>query len=138
MSVLKRTGKRIATDAAGYLLLVGAALTGWLPGPGGIPLALAGLALLSVHNKWAQELRDYFLTHGGRMVEVLFPKNPWVQWGYDAVAVLLLILSATLAYRHAAAWQLGLSISAFFMATFIALTNRDRLARLKQRLKSPK
>ncbi len=34
-----------------------AAATGWLPGPGGIPLALVGLAVLSTEFEWARRLR---------------------------------------------------------------------------------
>lgn len=138
MGYLKRNIKRIATDAAGYTLLVAAALTGWLPGPGGIPLAIAGLGLLSINNKWARDLREYVLAHGGRFVEILFPKNKWAQWGYDLLVCLLFGLSALLAYRHAAVWQIGLSVSAFFLATFIALTNRERLQILKRKMRRNK
>lgn len=138
MDYIKRHTKRIATDAAGYGLLLAAALTGWLPGPGGIPLTIAGLGLLSINNKWARDLREYVLAHGGRLVEIIFPKNRWVQWGYDLLVALLFILSAILAYRHAAVWQTGMSISAFFLATFIALTNRERLLTIKKRIRRSK
>ncbi|TXR57644.1 TIGR02611 family protein [Quadrisphaera setariae] len=38
-----------------FLILLGAA-TGWLPGPGGIPLVLAGLAVLASEFAWAHRL----------------------------------------------------------------------------------
>ena len=53
-----RVLKRYALDAAGYLLILLALAIGWLPGPGGIPLVLIGLYLLSLNNPWAQRLRD--------------------------------------------------------------------------------
>lgn len=127
--------RRIVVDTAGYSLLLAAALTGWLPGPGGIPLALLGLSLLSIHNKWAQDLREYVLKHGGKVTQILFPKHPIAQWGYDLAALGLFCLSAWLAMRHAAAWQVAVASSAFFGATFISLLNRDRLERFRNRRK---
>jgi putative transmembrane protein PGPGW len=38
------------------LLLIAAPLTGWLPGPGGIPLFIAGLAVLASEFEWAQRV----------------------------------------------------------------------------------
>ena len=133
MNAIKRNIKRIATDAIGYLLIVAAILTGWLPGPGGIPLALAGLGLLAVNNKWARDLRDYLLKHGGRLVKILFPTSPIFQWLYDVVVVLLLVLVGVLEWRHEALWQISLGVALFFIAVFLALMNRDRLRRLRKK-----
>lgn len=128
---MKRNTKRILTDAAGYLLIIAAALTGPLPGPGGIPLLIAGLSVLSINNEWAKRLRGYLLEHGGKVVELMFPPKRWVELAYDAIAVLLFVLCIVLEIRHAAMWQVSLGIVAFFFACFIALMNRDRLNRLK-------
>ena len=122
----KRNSKRFITDIAGYLLLIASALTGWLPGPGGIPLALAGLGLLSIHNKWARDLREYILKNGGNLVQMLFPKTPVVEWAYDILAVLLLLLSSVLIWWHGAFWQTSLAVGGYFTALFISLMNRDR------------
>lgn len=131
MDYVRRNAKRIAIDGAGYLLIVAAALTGWLPGPGGIPLLVAGLGLLSINNAWAKRLRTFVMEHGGRLVEMLFPRWPWAEWAYDILAFLLLALTFVLELYHASLWQMGLGVSAFFVALFIALTNRDRLNRLR-------
>jgi hypothetical protein len=135
MDYIRRNLKRIATDAAGYLLLIAALLTGWLPGPGGIPLALAGLALLSINNEWAHRIRQYLLDNGGKLAKVLFPDNAYVQWFYDIIVVLLLVIVTLLAYQHAAAWQIALAGGLFFGAVTIALLNRDRLGRLQNHRK---
>lgn len=45
----------------GMLFMVAAALTGWLPGPGGIPLFLVGIAILATEFVWAEKIRDYVL-----------------------------------------------------------------------------
>lgn len=42
----------------GMLFVIAAALTGWLPGPGGIPLFLVGIAILATEFEWAMRLRD--------------------------------------------------------------------------------
>jgi uncharacterized protein (TIGR02611 family) len=47
---------RIGVGIVGGLLLILAPLTGWLPGPGGIPLFIAGLAVLASEFEWAQRL----------------------------------------------------------------------------------
>lgn len=47
---------RIAVGVVGILLVLLGAATGWLPGPGGIPLVLAGLAVLASEFVWAQRL----------------------------------------------------------------------------------
>lgn len=133
MDFLRRNAKRIATDAAGYLLIVAAIATGWLPGPGGVPLALAGLGLLSINNAWARRLRDWFLHNGGRIVKVLFPRNTLVEWFYDGIALFLLILTGILEARHASILQIGVGVTAFCIALLIALTNRDRLNRLRRK-----
>ncbi len=133
MQFLRRNFKRIVTDVAGYLLLLAALLTGWLPGPGGIPLAVAGLGLLSINNEWAQRLRDYLLRHGGNLVQKFFPQNPYIQWLYDVIVVLLWLLVAVLAYNHAALWQVSAAVGLFFVGLAIALMNRDRLNRLKRK-----
>lgn len=51
-AVVYRTGVAIL----GGLLIILAPLTGWLPGPGGIPLFIAGLAVLASEFEWAQRL----------------------------------------------------------------------------------
>lgn len=125
--------ERVAIDAAGYFLVVAAALTGWLPGPGGIPLLIAGLGLLSIHNKWAKDLREYLLKHGGKILQIIFPKHPIAQWAYDIVAIALFALAACLYWRHAAFWQISVATMAFFAAVFISLMNRERLANLRKK-----
>ncbi|GAA1649486.1 hypothetical protein GCM10009744_46210 [Kribbella alba] len=47
---------RIGVGVLGCLLIIAAPLTGWLPGPGGIPLFIAGLAVLASEFEWAQRL----------------------------------------------------------------------------------
>ena len=45
----------------GFAFIILAGLTGWLPGPGGIPLFLIGIAILSTEFKWAKKIKDMVL-----------------------------------------------------------------------------
>ena len=45
----------------GCLFIIAAAATGWLPGPGGIPLFIIGIAILATEFAWAKDVRDWTL-----------------------------------------------------------------------------
>lgn len=47
---------RFAVGVAGLFLILAGLATGWLPGPGGIPLILLGLAVWSSEFQWAHRL----------------------------------------------------------------------------------
>lgn len=55
---------RIGVAVSGAVLVIGSVLTGWLPGPGGIPLFIAGLAVWASEFAWAARLRDWTLAQG--------------------------------------------------------------------------
>ena len=48
--------KKLAIDIVGVVMIIGSILFGWIPGPGGIPLLIGGLGLLSVNHIWAGKL----------------------------------------------------------------------------------
>jgi len=130
--------KRIFTDIAGYgLIFLGGAL-GWLPGPGGIPLVLAGLALLSLHNEWARRLSDWLIKHSGHLIVYIFPKNKYVQLFYDVIAGALFVIVAWLTWHESAVWQIGLASALFIFMIIILAINRDRAARIKRRVNRSK
>lgn len=132
MDFLRRSGKRIAYDFLGYVLVIISPLIGLLPGPGGIAIFLAGLGLLSVHNHWADQIKRYALKNGGKVIVLLFPKNSKIEWTYDLLVVLLLGIASYLIWSRAHTWYIAWGISAFFMAVFIASMNRDRLGKRKK------
>ena len=143
MDFLRRNAKRIVTDFAGYVLVLAAPIVGLLPGPGGIALLLGGLGLLSLNNHWAKQLRERALSHGGRIVEFLFPRNTAIEWLYDSLVVAVLILASVLIWQRSAIWELSLAVAAYFTALFVALMNRDRTGvrkrkRSKKHIISPK
>lgn len=126
--------KRIATDAAGYgMILLGIAF-GWLPGPGGIPLVLGGLGLLSINNRWAARLRDWIIHNSATFLKKIFPEKRIAQILYDTLSLILLAVAAWLAWKHDAVWKISLSIALLCIALVIAGMNRGRADRIKKRL----
>jgi hypothetical protein len=125
--------RRIGTDAAGYVLVLIGISLGWLPGPGGIPLILIGLALLAINNKWAATLRDAILRHSGNFLRIIFPANRFIQWLYDILTIFLFAGAFLFFLKHNAIWQISLAILLFFAALLVAVYNRDRLSHAKQR-----
>jgi hypothetical protein len=124
--------KRIFIDIGGYGLILLGVATGWLPGPGGIPLILGGLALLSLHNAWARRLRNWLLRHGADFILYLFPKNPKIQLLYDFIAGIILVIIAWLVWNQASVWQIGLASALFLFVLMIVGMNRDRIIRIKR------
>lgn len=47
---------RVVVATVGVLVIILAMSIGWLPGPGGIPLAIIGLAILASEFVWAHHL----------------------------------------------------------------------------------
>lgn len=56
-----KTLRRPIVIVIGFLFVIAAGLTGWIPGPGGIPLFLIGVAILATEYAWAERLRDFVL-----------------------------------------------------------------------------
>jgi len=54
--------RKPVTLTVGMLFVLAAGLTGWLPGPGGIPLFLIGVAILSTEYEWARRFKDLTLS----------------------------------------------------------------------------
>lgn len=53
--------RRPIVIVVGFFFVIAAGLTGWIPGPGGIPLFLIGVAILATEYAWAARFRDFIL-----------------------------------------------------------------------------
>ncbi|MEK7471861.1 MAG: PGPGW domain-containing protein [Patescibacteria group bacterium] len=130
--------KRILTDMAGYGCLIAAPLVGWLPGPGGIPLILTGLGLLSINNPWAKRLLHYVRERSQSLSELVFPKKPIIQWAWD-IFVILLIATGTLISVYSDNNIVRASSVVFYaMSTTLFLLNRQRLQWLDIKIRKRK
>src|SRR3954447_19868162 len=70
---------RVGVGLLGVLLLLLALVTGPLPGPGGIPLALLALAVLASEFAWAARLLGRLRAGSVRAVAWARRRPPWVQ-----------------------------------------------------------
>lgn len=130
MKKLSGTLKFILIDTAGILLIILAGLTSWIPGPGGIPLLIAGLGLLSINHDWAKRWLDTVRKHGLHLSEKLFNGSKKTNLIIDIVgllcitgAVLLVLLFTKTIAKSAAVWLI-------IIAAILLLGNRKRLKNL--------
>lgn len=124
--------KRLAIDIAGLVLLVGAALFGWIPGPGGIPLLIAGLSLLSINHEWARRWLKKARSGGLSITERIFVDHPIIKLVLDLVGIGLMVLAVFILNNYTRNFYRSLAVSAAFLGIGLFLGNRKRLQRLTQ------
>lgn len=122
-------------DTIGILLMILALLTGWLPGPGGIPLFILGLAIFAVHHDWAQKYINTIKVWVDAAGERVFTNNKNLQLAYDVIAPMLIVGGAYVLYVHNAIWQISVAIFFIIFGLTIFAGNRNRLRKLKKKLK---
>lgn len=103
---------------------------GPLPGPGGIPLILTGLGLLSVNHEFARKWLLYAKKHSKSISGIVFPDVTWVKWMWDGIAASLLLAGLYVSFESE--WWLlrGLSIGMMASASTVFMLNRDRIEKL--------
>jgi Putative transmembrane protein (PGPGW) len=121
--------KRIATDSLGVLMLIGAILFGWLPGPGGIPLALGGLGLLSINHDWAKKLLINIKDRSSTLYDIFFPDNKLVKAAYDIIGLLVAGFAIYLLLQSTG-FVVSLAVVMLFIGLGLLLTNRRRLQKI--------
>lgn len=121
-------------DTIGILFIIAALLTGWLPGPGGIPLFLIGLSLLAINHTWAQRYIDIVKKYAHKIGEVVFIENRSLQLLYDLMAPIVVALGTLLLYKHTKIWMIPLGIFLIFFGLTFFLGNRERWTKLKKHL----
>lgn len=122
--------KVLATDTLGVLLLILVPILGPLPGPGGIPLLLAGFGLLAINHDWADGAIHYVKKHSTTLREVFFPNIIWAKRSWDLLAFLLLV-GGTYLNIESEYWLLKLvSLGIIGSSTTIFILNRNRISLL--------
>lgn len=114
------------------ICFIGVILFGWLPGPGGLPLFLAGLGLLSINHDWAKRWLDKLKSKTTNFRQVLFPDNKHIKLIYDLLAFILLGLGLWLIEKQVNRVVNALSLGVFGLALTVFLVNRDRIDRLRR------
>ena len=135
MKRIARYWKIILFDTLGVLLLIASLLTGWLPGPGGIPLLIAGLGLLAINHEWAARYIELVRKYADRIGELIFRDNLRLQRIYDATGITAFMLSVGLLLIRPNRYILSIAIIVLFLSTTLLLGNRGRFDRIKQKLK---
>jgi hypothetical protein len=128
--------KVLITDILGVLLLALVPFLGPLPGPGGIPLLIAGFGLLAINHDWADGAVDYVKIHSESLRKVIFPDITWVKWSWDIFAALLLAGGTWLNIIATDNWfWKGISIAVMASSTTLFMLNRDRISWLDKFLR---
>lgn len=127
--------KVIITDTAGVGCLLLVPFLGPLPGPGGIPLLLAGFGFLAVNHDWADTAIHYIKKHSESLQHVIFPNITWVKWTWDIVVVLMLTGGTWLNIAAEHWFWKGLSYGIMAGSTTLFMLNRNRLAWLDRQLR---
>lgn len=129
--------KRRAIDVAGFGLIFISPFLGWLPGPGGIPIFVAGLALLALNYDWADNLLKDFDKKRLAFVEKYLVGNKRISRTIDVLCLLIIVMAiVAVLYLENSILRL-LSAGAGTFSFFILISNQKRLdtwfARLKNR-----
>jgi len=132
MKKILKFWKIVLFDTVGVALMLLALATGWLPGPGGIPLFIIGLSILAIHHEWAEKYIDKIKVLLDRLGDIVFVNNKKVQILYDVLGPLLILGGAYVLWLHNATWHIGLGIVLVFLGCTLFLGNRKRFGTLKK------
>ena len=127
--------KVVLYDLMGIVCLALVPFLGPLPGPGGIPLILAGFGFLAVNHDWADDAIHYVKQHSEDLLKQFFPNKPLIKWSWDIFC--LLIFSVGLYLNLTQEWWLlkGLSYAVMAGSSTIFMMNRGRLDWLDRQLR---
>jgi hypothetical protein len=134
MGTLSKKLRAIAIDVLGVMMLIGALLFGWLPGPGGIPLLVGGLALLSINHTWAKRLLERVKKDGESLMGIIFRDHPIIKLAFDLLSVVLVIGATFLLYQTDRNLLQSLAIILLAIALGLFLGNRKRLERIIKKI----
>ena len=129
---------RLAIDLAGFGLIIISPFLGWIPGPGGIPVFLAGLGILSLNYVWAENLLKDFEKKRVHFVEKYLVSNKKVARTIDLLCVVIIAMAAVafLNLNNPVLKLLSIGVGSFSL--LILVSNQRRLDRLFNKFKKSK
>ncbi len=132
MARIKHYIQLIIFDTLAVICIIGAIATGWLPGPGGIPLFIVGLSLLAINHEWAERYIDLLREYADKISDMIF--IPRLRVFFDITAALLLAAGVLLIAFQNAIWMMSLGVFSIGMGLLTFFGNRNRWARFKKSL----
>jgi hypothetical protein len=125
----------VAIDIAGGFLIIISPLTGLLPGPGGIPIFLAGLGLLALNHEWAENIFKNFDKKRIEWTNKYLMASPRVSQTIDAVGIVLVAAGLYVAVTQDNFIIRGLGLGTFSLTLIILLSNQKRFERIRKSFK---
>lgn len=135
MKDLRKLAKRVFTDISGILLIISSILFGWLPGPGGIPLFLAGLGLLALNHRWAMRLQRNIQEKGLQFIRKMFSKHESIRALFDLFSAALIFGGIYLLNTYTRNLTLTFAIFSILVGAGLFLGNRERLQKITNFMK---
>lgn len=89
MTRIRKFFKIIIFDTLAIIFMIVALLTGWLPGPGGIPLFIVGLTLFAINHEWAEKYVNLLREYADKLGDLIF--RPRLRLFFDLLAPTLLV-----------------------------------------------
>lgn len=142
----------------GGLLVIVSPFTGVLPGPGGIPIFLLGVAILASEYQWAERFKRFMLTIVPEWIKRYWRLTPKWLYFFDIIALLIFGTAIVLLYWPIRLPVIGMTASppffeliadqqqewwipaaiCFAAAGSIFLLNRNRVEWIKKQLRKLK
>jgi hypothetical protein len=136
MPRVKHYAQLILFDTLALICMALAIATGWLPGPGGIPLFILGLSLLAINHTWAKRYIDLLRRYADKVSDLIF--IPRLRVAFDVLAAVLCASGILLITLQTKIWILSLGIVSICFGLLCLFGNRNRWARLKKSFKKRK
>ena len=127
--------KRTVIDIAGFGLIIISPFVGWLPGPGGIPIFIAGVAILSRNYDWAENLLHDFDKKRVNFTNKYLMTNKKVSRTIDSLSIFLIILAVIIIAYGPNNIIRYLSIGVATFSIFILVSNQKRIDKFMKKLK---
>lgn len=118
--------KRLAIDVIGFGMIGTGIILSPVPGPGGIPLIIAGLAVLAQNYDWAHKLMQRIKDYLAEAAEKSFPKDPIIQRTYDILSPFFLVIGIVLLLKTTGRIWTVISIFIIFQGVLLFWGNRQR------------
>ncbi len=129
---------RIPLDILGFFLMIISPFLGWLPGPGGIPLFIAGLSIVAINHEWAERYLEIIKKYADRIGDLIFAENKRLQMFYDVFGPLLIIAAIGLFVVTDSYIFTFVSGVIGIFGIILLLGNRHRYKKLKRKILNKK